>query len=134
MQIVRAALQFSRQQPAEGKQMTHRVTAIEMPSMCDIKNNWANRDKGQIGFETDFFRPYSAKEKQMSSPAEPIYAFSESTIKAAIFNWGITRVTWEPNRSILKSSLWAKNHNDESGETQPHQHDSCLDTDLQCYF
>lgn len=40
--------------------MTHGVTAIEMPSVCDIKNNWTNRDKGQIGFETDFFFPYSA--------------------------------------------------------------------------
>lgn len=60
MQIVRAVLQFSRQQPAEGKQMTHGVAAIEMPSVCDIKNNWTNRDKGQIGFETDFFFPYSA--------------------------------------------------------------------------
>lgn len=74
--------------------MTHRVTAIEMPSMCDIKNNWTNRDKGQIGFETDFFSPYSAKEKQMSSPAESIYSFSESTMKVGIFNWGIIRVTW----------------------------------------
>lgn len=103
-----------------------------MPSVCDIKNNWTNRDKGQIGFETDFFPPSSAKEKQMSPPAEPIYAFSESAVKVGVFNWSIIGLPWEPKGSILKSSLWAKNHNDESGEKQCHQRDFSLDVDLRC--
>lgn len=52
----------------------HGETAIEILSVCDIKNNWTNRDKGQIGFETDsFFFPYSVKEKQMNALVEPIY-------------------------------------------------------------
>lgn len=78
------------------------------------------------------FSPYSAKEKQMSPPAEPIYAFSESAVKVGVFNWSITGVSWEPKGSILKSSLSAKNHNDESGGKQCHQHDFFLDVDLQC--
>lgn len=64
MQIVGAALQFSRQPLAEENKWLHRVTPIEMPSVCDRKNNWANRDKGQIGLEADFFS-YGEKKIRM---------------------------------------------------------------------
>lgn len=55
MQTVRTALQFSRQSLLKDNKWLHGETAIEILSVCDIKNNWTNRDKGQIGFKTDIF-------------------------------------------------------------------------------
>lgn len=134
MQRGKAALQFSRQQLAEENKWLHRVPAIEMPSVCDIKNNWTNRDKGQIGFKTAFFFLRRKKNECASETYIcPQWVYWEGLHSVCVFNWSITGVPLEPKGSILNNSLWVKNDNDESGEKQSHQHNFSHDVNLQFY-
>lgn len=135
MQTGRAALQFSRQQLAEENKWLHRVPAIEMPSVCDIKNNWTNRDKGQIGFKTAFFFLTVEKKNECASETYicPQWVYWESLHSLCMFNQSITLVPVEPKGPILKSSLWVKNDNDESGKRQNHRHNFSHNVNLQFY-
>lgn len=106
-----------------------------MPSVCDIKNNWTNRDKGQIGFKTAIFFSCGGKKNECASETYicPQWVHWEGLHSVCMFSGSITLVPLEPKGSILKNSLWVKNDNHESENRQSHRHNFPQDVDLQFF-
>lgn len=105
-----------------------------MPSVCDIKNNWTNRDKGQIGFKTVLFFLTEKKNECASETCIcPQWVHWKGLHSVCMCNGSISLVPLEPKGCILKKSLGVKNDNDESGKRQSHRHNFSHDVDLQFY-
>lgn len=109
----------------------HGETAIEILSVCDIKNNWTNRDKGQIGFETDSFFSLQCKRKtNEGSGWTYIYTFEWFHCMDLLNAWKfLSEAAWnvplKPTGPILKCLLRTSKHTFEAwGELKRSQHNS----------